>query len=97
MIIVSAEQKTKNMDDLRLQISGYKIAKMDFFGLTDAYFVINKVASNDEFLPTVKSDVIHSNLNPNWKEFTVSLSKLCNGDIHRTLRFDCFDWNKYVI
>ena len=38
-------------------------------------------------------------LNPNWPPFEVKSQTLCNGDIDRTVKVICYDWNssgKYV-
>ncbi len=41
-----------------------------------------------------KSEVIRNNLNPSWKVLQMSMQQLCNGDPHRPLLIECFDWNK---
>jgi hypothetical protein len=93
-MIVQAEQMSHNIDDIKLQISALKLAKMDFFGKTDGWFEICRSTEANQFLPVYKSDVIHSNLNPSWAQFVVPLNQLCNGDLFRVLQFNCYDWNK---
>jgi hypothetical protein len=33
-------------------------------------------------------------VNPRWARFRIPLQALCNGDEHRPLLIECFDWNK---
>ncbi len=32
------------------------------------------------------------NLNPLWKPFEITGQKLYNGDIHRPIKCECWDW-----
>jgi hypothetical protein len=32
-------------------------------------------------------------LNPTWRPFEISLTKLCNGDRNRALQIKCYDWD----
>ena len=41
-----------------------------------------------------KTEVIKNNLNPEWKEMTVPVSVLCNGDYERTIKVDVYDWDR---
>jgi hypothetical protein len=48
----------------------------------------------DIALPPAQTEVIKSNVNPRWARFRIPLQALCNGDEHRPLLIECFDWNK---
>jgi len=95
IMIVSAEEVcSANNDDLCFQVKANRLAKMDWFGATDGYYTISKTTENGDYIPVYKSEVIHSNLHPAWAPVTISMNKLCNGDLDRVLQFDCYDWNK---
>lgn len=42
----------------------------------------------------LQTEVIKSNVNPRWQRFRIPIQALCNGDVHRPLLIQCFDWNK---
>lgn len=41
-----------------------------------------------------KSTKIDNSLNPIWAPAKIPMSALCNGDVHRPLRIEIFDWDK---
>lgn len=42
---------------------------------------------------TYKTEYIKNTLNPKWKRFTVPVRTLCNGDMDRSIKVECYDWN----
>lgn len=42
---------------------------------------------------THKTEYIKNTLNPKWKQFTVPVRALCNGDYDRGIKIECYDWN----
>ena len=45
----------------------------------------------DNFLPVYKTEMVRNDNNPSWKEFSIPITTLCNGDRDRVLRIECFD------
>ncbi|KAF6029550.1 CPNE8 [Bugula neritina] len=45
------------------------------------------------FTAVHKSEVIKNTLNPSWREMRIPVSSLCNGDVNRTLKVECYDWD----
>ena len=41
-----------------------------------------------------QSEMILKNLNPSWKQFSIPLATLCNGELDRPLMIRCYDWDK---
>ncbi|KAJ6253473.1 copine [Anaeramoeba flamelloides] len=78
----------------KFRFSGKKLDKMDFFGKSDPFLVISKCQEGNKYVPVVQTNFIKRTLNPTWQPFTVSVSKLCNGDFDRPLRFEVYDWNR---
>ena len=57
----------------------------------DLYFVISKMSCNGTSATEVyRSEVIWNNLNPKWKQFRIGLQQLCDGDLNRNLKLECF-------
>ena len=40
-----------------------------------------------------QTEHINNNCNPMWKKFTIPVRTLCNGDLDRNLKVECFDHN----
>ena len=47
----------------------------------------------NDFTLVHRTEHINNNVNPTWKKFIIPLRTLCNGDIDRNLRVECFDYN----
>jgi len=100
-IVVTADEMNKssttdgNRDDLiELGFRGTHLAKKDLFGKSDPYFVVSKMV-NQDYLNVYESEVVKHNLNPMWKPFKLTRSKLCNVNNSLPLRFSCYDWDRY--
>eukprot|EP00484_Ammonia_sp_Unknown_P030953 CAMPEP_0197025690 /NCGR_PEP_ID=MMETSP1384-20130603/5939_1 /TAXON_ID=29189 /ORGANISM="Ammonia sp." /LENGTH=632 /DNA_ID=CAMNT_0042454251 /DNA_START=65 /DNA_END=1963 /DNA_ORIENTATION=+ len=80
---------------LTMQFSGKGLPKMDgLFGKSDPYFTISRTREDGKAIVIFKSEIIKSNLNPVWKQFTIESQKLCQCDPYRPLRITVYDWDK---
>jgi len=77
-----------------MQFKGKDLQKKDLFGKSDPYLVISRENNNGEFTPVVKTHHILKTLKPKWDPILQSAQSLCNGDLTKPLRIECFDWNK---
>ncbi|KAJ6246528.1 copine [Anaeramoeba flamelloides] len=94
---IFAEEVDQNNPTQRFvtfRFAGKKLAKKDFFGKSDPYLELYKINENNTFTPVGQTEYIKGTLNPRWKHFKISLSRLCGGDEHRPLKVVCWDWNK---
>lgn len=41
-----------------------------------------------------KSSKVDNNLSPVWPAARIPMVTLCNGDVHRPLKIEIFDWEK---
>ena len=92
--IITAEELAAAKDILHVQFAAKDLDKKDFFGKSDPYFIISRMSASGQFTPVYKSETIQKNLNPTWKKFSKLVSKVCNGDYNRKLKFDVYDWDK---
>jgi len=91
---VFAEEVKQSNLEVTFAIEGKNLDKMDLFGKSDPYIVINqRVGTN--LVPVHKTETIMKTLNPIWHPFTLSAQKLCGGDLDRPIVFDCYDWDKH--
>ena len=87
-----AEELFDTKEMLTLKFRGQKLDKKDLFSSSDPFLVISRVSlESNVFLPVYKTETIKNNNNPMWKQFTIPVSTICNGDKDRTIRIECFD------
>ena len=58
---------------------------------------INLISRSNEggtYTTVHRSEHLSNNTNPVWKKFTVPVAKLCNGDVDRNIRVECYDHNR---
>lgn len=75
--------------------SGKNLDKKDLFGKSDGYFKIYRTKESQEPQLVYESEVVMKTLNPQWKEATETVQKLCNLDMDRPLKFEVWDWDKH--
>ncbi|KAF0979633.1 hypothetical protein FDP41_001301 [Naegleria fowleri] len=93
-ITIRSEEKRNARDYIvNIGLAGRDLAKMDLFSKSDPFFIISKSAGN-QFVDIYKSEIIMNNLNPNWKNFEITMQKLCNGDENNPIKISVFDWDK---
>ena len=61
---------------------------------SDPFLEFAKVSENGDFSVVHRTEVIKFTLNPEWKSFTVAARTLCGGDIDRSIKVTCYDWNR---
>jgi len=92
-LIIDAEFiNTEGDDKIALKFYGSNLDKKDLFSKSDPYLVINQLKDN-VLHPVAKTEVIENNLNPHWKELTITLQKLCNCDLKKPLLIECYDYD----
>ncbi len=94
MLAVSAEEVQELNMLATVALRAEKLDKKDLFGKSDPFVVISRCKEEGIYIPVAKTEVVRKDLNPRWKPFDISLQRLCNGDLHRPLKFEVFDWNR---
>ncbi|XP_072100751.1 copine-1 isoform X1 [Mobula birostris] len=86
----------EEMNDKRsavLQLEARNLENKDFMGKSDPFMELYRQGDGDKWQLAYRSEVIKNNLNPNWKPFSVSLQSLCNGDMQKSIKVTCFDYD----
>ncbi|EPY73870.1 Copine-3 (Copine III)-like protein [Camelus ferus] len=65
----------------------------DLFGKSDPYLEFHKQTSDGNWLMVHRTEVIKNNLNPVWRPFKISLNSLCYGDMDKTIKVECYDYD----
>lgn len=94
-LFVCAEEVRALKYSVTFQFRGENLDKKDFFGKSDPYIVISRSRDDGTFTPVLRTPHILKTLNPTWQPITKSAQAICNGDMFRLLRVECFDWNKH--
>jgi len=93
-IHVTAEELSENKEHVCFKMSAAKLDRMDWFGKSDPFMEIHRSVGNNQFTLVHRTEMVKSNLNPEWKPIKISVRSLTNGEDGRDLRFDVFDWNR---
>lgn len=93
-IQISAEELSTSKDEVVLKFSGHNLDRKDWFGKSDPFLEFYKSNETGLYSLVHRTEVIKFNLNPVWKEFSISVRALCNGDYDRSLKVVCYDWNR---
>uniref|UniRef100_A0A4W6G439 Copine-3 n=1 Tax=Lates calcarifer TaxID=8187 RepID=A0A4W6G439_LATCA len=90
-ITIFAEERTDNRV-VEFEVAARKLDKKDFFGKSDPFLELYKQTETGWQLAH-RTEVVKNNLNPTWKRFRVSLQSLCEGDVEKSIKVDCYDYN----
>mmetsp|Transcript_27422 Transcript_27422/g.54902 ORF Transcript_27422/g.54902 Transcript_27422/m.54902 type:complete len:538 (-) Transcript_27422:249-1862(-) len=89
-----AESHTNTRDLFCAAFQGIRLSNKDgFFGTSDPFLVISRMNEDGQYTVVWKSSKIDNSLNPVWGTVKISMNSLCNGDVHRPLKIEIFDWD----
>ena len=84
--------------NFNLALRGIKLKNVEgMFSKSDPFFVVSAqvdAAGGRTWQPVYRSEAIQNNLNPVWKELTITVEKLCSGNRKAPLQIEVFDWEK---
>uniref|UniRef100_A0A8C9WAQ0 Copine-2 n=1 Tax=Scleropages formosus TaxID=113540 RepID=A0A8C9WAQ0_SCLFO len=75
------------------KINGVGSSLQDFFGKSDPYLEFHKQGEDGKWMMVHRTEVIKNTLDPVWKPFTMPLISLCNGDVDRSIKIICYDYD----
>ena len=88
-----AEEVNNANANVTLAVSAQGLANLDVFSKSDPFVRFSTIREDGTLDPVYKTEVIKDNLNPRWRDINVTLRALCNGDLHRPLRLEVFDYD----
>ena len=91
---VIPEELSTCKGDIELQFVGKKLDRKDLFGSSDPFLQFSRSNENGNFVVVHRTEHIKNTLNPVWAKFTLPIRALCNGDLDRSLKVECFDYNR---
>ncbi|XP_068160115.1 copine-3-like isoform X3 [Antennarius striatus] len=90
-ITICAEERTDNRV-VQFEVAARKLDKKDFFGKSDPFLEFYRETGTGWQLAH-RTEVVKNNLNPTWRPFQISLQSLCGGDVEKSIKVDCYDYN----
>lgn len=86
----------QNAGDIKFRLAGFKLRNIEgLFSKSDPFFEIHAETGRNEFANLVyRSEPVMNDLNPLWKEATIDLNSLCNGDRTKAFRLTLYDHEK---
>ncbi|XP_041047885.1 copine-2 [Carcharodon carcharias] len=91
-IMISAQEISDNRV-ISLSMAGRKLDKKDLFGKSDPYLEFYKQEEDGKWMLVHRTEVIKNTLDPVWKPFSTPLVSLCNGDVEKTIKILCYDYD----
>ncbi|XP_043563079.1 copine-2 isoform X3 [Chiloscyllium plagiosum] len=91
-ILISAQEISDNRV-ITLSMAGRKLDKKDLFGKSDPYLEFYKQEEDEKWMLVHRTEVIKNTLDPVWKPFSMPLVSLCNGDVEKTIKILCYDYD----
>ncbi|KAL0488114.1 hypothetical protein AKO1_008988 [Acrasis kona] len=93
-ITAISEQVTSVNAIIHFTARATHLDRKDLFGSSDPFLVISRSTESGMWQPVHKTEVHKNTLNVSFSPFQLTSQQLCNGDNFRTLRIECFDWNR---
>ncbi|XP_034027652.1 copine-3-like isoform X2 [Thalassophryne amazonica] len=90
-ITICVEERTDNRV-VAFDIAARKLDKKDFFGKSDPFLEFYKQTETGWQLAH-RTEVVKNNLNPIWRPFRIPIQSLCGGDVEKTMKVECYDYN----
>ncbi|KAG7391492.1 Potassium channel [Phytophthora pseudosyringae] len=101
-VVIDAEEVSTCADMINVRFAATKLDNKDgWFGASDPFLNIYRLrdANSDplaasSWILVWRSEVVMNNCDPKWRRATLSVQKVCNGDLSRLLKIECVDWEK---
>ncbi|KAM5156591.1 copine-3-like [Mantella aurantiaca] len=91
-ITIFAEE-IKDNRVVQFEAEARKLDNKDFFGKSDPYLEFYRQADDGRWQMVHRTEVVKNNLNPVWRPFKIPLRSLCNGDMEKPIRVECYDYD----
>ncbi|KAM9839448.1 copine-3-like isoform 2-T2 [Aulostomus maculatus] len=88
---ILAEERTDSRV-VEFEVAGRKLDKKDFFGKSDPFLEFYR-ATETGWQMAHRTEVVKYNVNPVWRPFRIPMQALCGGDVEKSIKIDCYDYN----
>jgi hypothetical protein len=89
-----AELKSHNNDLLHVQFAANKLDNLDgLFSKSDPFIEISRATEDGVWTVVWRSPYCKNNSSPTWPEARIKVQTLCNGDYHRPIKCEVYDYD----
>ena len=92
-LVVRVEEVKASQESFVLKMRGIKLDKKDWFGKSDPYLIFYRSLGVNQWKEVHRTEVVKDTLNPTWVPFEVTEQELCNSDVHKPIKIECYDWD----
>mmetsp|Transcript_43654 Transcript_43654/g.69974 ORF Transcript_43654/g.69974 Transcript_43654/m.69974 type:complete len:913 (-) Transcript_43654:273-3011(-) len=85
---------TDCVDNTAYNFEASDLPKQGAFSKANPILEIHRLGSDGKFFKVFETEVAKKTLSPNWAEFTLTSTQLCNGDQNRTLQLKIYHVEK---
>ncbi|KAJ3448248.1 copine [Anaeramoeba flamelloides] len=80
---------------LCLKMNGLNLDNKETFGKTDAFCVVRRqFKGGNEWYPIAKTEIVYSDLNPEFRTLFIPTYKFCQDDENAPIKIQCYNRNK---
>lgn len=90
-IIIVSEEVSSCKQILEIEFRAENLRKLLWFRSNDPFLVISRSNEDGSYSVVTKTGIVRSTQNPKWKLLVVAARNLCNGDLDRSIKIDCYD------
>lgn len=92
-IIIVTEELTSCKQIVHIQFRAENLTKLSMMTNNDPFLVISRSNEDGSYSVVTKTEPpVRSTQNPTWKPFVIRATTLCNGDMDRNIKIDCYDY-----
>lgn len=93
-IVIVTEEVSSCEQLVQVQFRAKNLSRISWLSSNDAFLIIYRSNEDGSESVVTKTEIIRSSQNPIWKPLTLRAASLCNGDLDRSIKIDCFDHRK---
>ncbi len=90
-IIIVSEEVSSCKQILEIGFRAENLRKLLWFRNNDPFLVFSRANEDGSHSVVAKTGIAQSTQNPTWKPLVVTARNLCNGDLDRSIKIDCYD------
>ncbi|XP_037030400.1 copine-9-like [Bradysia coprophila] len=90
-IIIVSEEVSSCKQIFDIEFGAENLRKLLLFRNNDPFLVFYRANEDGSYSVVAKTNVAQSTQNPTWKPLVVKARNLCNGDLDRSIKIDCYD------
>lgn len=93
-IVIVTEEVSNCKQIVDVQFRAENLTKLSWFCKNDPFLVIYRSNEDGSYSVVAKTETVQSTQNPTWKSLIMRATSLCNGDMDRSIKIDCYDYRQ---